>query len=114
MGSRFHLITVAVLGCAIAVALPASAGAATRGPILFQAATGKRAQIFRINPDGTGLKQLTHAKGQGAETPAWSRDGSTIVCDVGRETRGDVFTAQSDGTGVVRLSLDASKFHADP
>src|SRR3982750_995766 len=110
MGSRFHLITVAVLGCAIAVALPASAGAATNGPILFQAATGKRAQIFRINPDGTGLEQLTHAKGQGAANPAWSPDGSAIAFDVGREKRADVFTAHADGTGVAKLSLGASKF----
>ena len=115
MRSRSHLVTLAVLvGLAIAVALPASAGAATNGPILFQAATGKLPQIFRINPDGTGLKQLTHAKGEGAENPVWSPDGSTIAFDVGREKRADVFTANPDGTGVVKLSLDASKFHGDP
>src|SRR3954464_10618486 len=114
MGSRFHLITLAVLGVASAVGLPASAGAATNGPILFQAASGKRSQIFRINPDGRGLEQLTHAKGQGAENPIWSPDGSAMAFDVGKETRADVFTAASDGTGVARLSRGAWRFHGDP
>jgi pimeloyl-ACP methyl ester carboxylesterase len=115
MRSRSHLVTPAVLLClAIAVALPASAGAATNGPIVFQAATGKRPQIFSISPDGTGLKQLTHAKGQGAENPTWSPDGSAIAYDVGADTHADVFTARADGTGAVRLPLGASRFHGDP
>jgi len=115
MRSRSHLVTLAMLVClAIAVALPASAGAATNGPIVFQAAKGKRPQIFSISPDGTGLKQLTHAKGQGAENPVWSPDGSAIAFAVLAATHVDVFTAHPDGTGPVKLALDASKFHGDP
>ena len=117
MRSRSHPVPLAVLGClAIAVVLPAASGAATNGKIVFQGATptGKHPQVFSINPDGTGLKQLTHAKGEGAENPVWSPDGSAIAFDVGAEKRADVFTALPDGTGVVRLSLDASKFHGDP
>ena len=117
MRSRSHLVTLAMLVClAIAVVLPASSGAATNGKIVFQGATptGKRPQVFSINPDGTGLKQLTHAKGEGAENPVWSPDGSAIAFDVGAEKRADVFTAHPDGTGVVRLSLGASRFHGDP
>jgi TolB protein len=37
-------------------------------------------QIYAINPDGTGLAQLTHvAKGQTAADPAWSPDGRHIA-----------------------------------
>jgi Tol biopolymer transport system component/pimeloyl-ACP methyl ester carboxylesterase len=113
MRSRSHLVTLALLVC-LAIVLPASAAAATNGPILFQGATGKRPQTFRINPDGTGLKQLTHAKGEGAENAVWSPDGSAISYDVGAEGHADVFTAHPDGTGAVKLPLGASKFHGDP
>lgn len=117
MRSRSHLVTLAVQVClATAVVLPASSAAATNGKIVFQGGTptGKHPQVFSINSDGTGLKQLTHAKGDGAENPVWSPDGSAIAFDVGAEKRADVFTALPDGTGVTRLSLGASKFHGDP
>src|SRR4051812_26986107 len=115
MRSRSHLVTPAVLVClAIVIALPASAGAATNGPIVFQAGVGKRPQIFSINADGKGLKKLTHAKGQGAENPVWSPDGSAIAYAVGADTHVDVFTAHPDGTGALKLPLGASRFHGDP
>ena len=58
-------------------------------------------QIYAINPDGTGLAQLTHvAKGQTAADPAWSPDGRQIAFD-------------SDISGAVRLwIMDANGRHA--
>jgi Tol biopolymer transport system component/pimeloyl-ACP methyl ester carboxylesterase len=117
MTSRGPRSTRIALAClAAALVLPASSGAAVNGRIVFQGAmaNGKRPQLFSINPDGTGLRQLTRAKGYGAENPMWSPDGSAIAFGVGRETRADVFTALPDGSGQRRLSLGASKFHGDP
>ncbi|HEX9354583.1 MAG TPA: hypothetical protein VF933_12315 [Streptosporangiaceae bacterium] len=39
-------------------------------------------QIYAVNPDGTGLVQLTHvAQGQTAADPAWSPDGRHVAFD---------------------------------
>jgi Tol biopolymer transport system component len=58
-------------------------------------------QIYAVNPDGTGLAQLTHvAKNQTAADPAWSPDGRHIAFD-------------SNMSGAVRLwIMDADGGHA--
>ena len=109
------LAALAALTCpVIAAALPATAGAATNGPIVFQGGQGDHAQIFTIEPDGTALRRLTDAGGRGAENPAWSPDGTTVAYDVSTETRADIFTVRSDGSGRTRLRPGASRNHANP
>ena len=58
-------------------------------------------QIYAVNPDGTGLAQLTHvAQGHTAAGPAWSPDGRHIAF-------------YSDMSGAVRLwIMDANGSHA--
>ena len=49
------------------------------GPIFPQEPVAP-SQVFTINPDGSGRRQLTHvADDQTAGSPAWSPDGSRIV-----------------------------------
>jgi len=57
-------------------------------------------QIYAVNPDGTGLAQLTHVpQGRTAADPAWSPDGRHIAFD-------------SDMSGAVRLwIMDANGHH---
>jgi Tol biopolymer transport system component len=113
MRRRSPLLTSAVLCGAVAAALPATAIAAN-GPILFQGGTAHGPQIFSINPNGNGLKQLTSVTGdQTAMDPAWIPDGSGFAFTIGNEERTDVFTARPDGSGVAKLPLDASAYHAD-
>lgn len=115
MRSRSPLLTLVCPAVAMALSgSAATATAATNGPILFQGGVAQRAQIFSINPDGSGLEQLTDVKAQGVENPAWAPDASEFAFDVGGETRADVFTARPDGSGLAKLTLDAAAFHGDP
>jgi Tol biopolymer transport system component len=60
----------------------------------------KHAHIWTIHRDGTGLARVV--KGQDAR---WSPDGRRIVFDAPtRESEGDVFVANADGSGVRRLT----------
>ncbi|MDX6325972.1 MAG: TolB protein [Nocardioidaceae bacterium] len=66
-----------------ATRLPTSGGVATvgqtaNGRIAF--ADNKTGQVYAVNPDGSGLIQLTHVgTGRFAAQPAWSPDGRHIV-----------------------------------
>jgi Tol biopolymer transport system component len=116
MRSRSHVLTLALLCPAFAVALTttATADAAAGGPILFQGGTDHGPQIFSVNPNGSGLKQLTSLTGdQAASDPAWMPDGSGFAFSVGSEDRSDVFTARPDGSAAAKLTIDASTYHAD-
>jgi Tol biopolymer transport system component len=97
---RLPLALALTAGLVLAQAGSAHAASATRdGRIAFwDFMTG---QIYAVNPDGTGLAQLTHvANGHTAADPAWSPDGRHIAFD-------------SDISGQVRLwIMDANGRHA--
>jgi TolB protein len=74
--------------------------------------------IFTIHPDGTGLKQLTHTRGNDAHI-AWSPDGEWIVFASSRmgfkdecplvnnpQPYGEIFVMRYDGTHVEQLTDD--------
>jgi Tol biopolymer transport system component len=96
---RLPLAIAITAGLVLAQAGAAHATSAGRdGQIAFwDFMTG---QIYAVNPDGTGLAQLTHvAQGQTAADPAWSPDGRHIAFD-------------SDMSGAVRLwIMDANGHH---
>src|SRR5215471_21177537 len=91
----------------------ASAPAAAAGP----PATGRIAfwdfvtnQIYAVNPDGTGLAQLTHERqGISAQGPAWSPGGSRIVFARVNVSNGigRIWIMNADGTGQRQLVSDA-------
>jgi Tol biopolymer transport system component len=73
-------------------------------------------EIYTIKPDGTGVKQLTHSRGNDAHQ-AWSPDGAYIVFASARmgfkdeitytdapQPYGELFVMRSDGTGVEQLT----------
>jgi Tol biopolymer transport system component len=68
-------------------------------PIAFgSVAVGLRA-IFVVNPDGSGLRNLTPA-GETEYGPVWSPDGAKIL--FGKDD--DLFVMNADGTGRVQLA----------
>jgi Tol biopolymer transport system component len=62
--------------------------------------------IFKMNPDGTGLVKLTHSENFDADS-AWSPDGKKIAFDSDRRNhqgRQEIYVMDADGTNVRRLS----------
>jgi TolB protein len=116
---------VAVLLAAVAVlfAIRASGGTPRGKGIVFQARVHGLYQLFRINPDGTDLRQLTHfqIKGSGipgAGQPAWSPDAKRIVFDTDYGRTKDaiinLFTIKPDGSGLAKVPLQVGLFNAAP
>ena len=67
-------------------------------------------EIFRVNPDRSGLERLTAAVGRQSVGPAWSPDGTRIAFSRYSSQRGDddVYVMNADGTGVRRVTFSDS------
>jgi TolB protein len=112
---------------AVAGGLPAAAAAQPQGPvsrvathehngrIAFQANVGRLPQVFTIEPNGSGLRQVTHVPSHdpGAENPIWSPDGATIAFDAAAGKGVNIFTL-SQRTHPAPLPLDVGAFNGDP
>ncbi|MFL5805354.1 MAG: peptidoglycan-binding protein [Roseiflexaceae bacterium] len=75
--------------------------------IVFTHWTGKSFDLFRVNPDGSGLTNLSNTDNLDEDVPAWSPDGTQIAF-VGNP-RGDpsqrqVFLMQHDGSAVRQIT----------
>src|SRR5215213_2065386 len=60
-------------------------------------------EIFTMNPDGTGVTQLTHNTAFDAQ-PAFSDDGSTIVFTSERDGNKEIYVMNSNGTDEGRMT----------
>jgi len=81
------------------------------------APTGGSWDVFTMNPDGSGRKQVTHDGGFDA-APSWSPEGNRIVyasdlsdpdrpaCEVNAKCSRDLFVINADGSGQVQLTSD--------
>jgi TolB protein len=77
--SRWSLLAVLALVAGLALASPAQGTfPGANGRIAF--GDRETGQLYSINPDGTGLRQLTHVpEGAAAFDPDWSPDGRQIA-----------------------------------
>jgi Tol biopolymer transport system component len=115
----------AAIGIVLAVAVAAGAQAASggdsaerNGRIVFQASVGKTRQLFTIEPDGTGLRQVTHiafsGADRGAEQPDWSPDGDRIAFDAPVGDGTGLFVMRADGSGLRQIALALGGSSAAP
>jgi Tol biopolymer transport system component len=121
------LAAFAAAGCAAAVLSatgPATAGtAAARTGATAATANGRIAfsqwdllpggnlsghsNVYTINPNGTGRRQLTHVgKKQAAGAPDWSADGTKIVYESNQSGDYRIWVMNADGSGQRRLTND--------
>ena len=60
-------------------------------------------EIFTMNPDGTGLTQLTENSASDSN-PEWSPDGGQIAFESDRDLFSDIFVMNSDGSGQTNVT----------
>ncbi len=96
----------AVACCAGLLAGAAADGAAPErtsfpgasGKIAFVGSHGRSAQIYVVNPDGSGRASLPG--GRGGADPSWSPDGSRLAFG----TRGGIRVMNADGSGSLTVT----------
>jgi Tol biopolymer transport system component len=100
-----------------------SRGSVREGTILFQAKVNGVFQLFTIDANGRDLRQLTRLEIRngsipGAEQPAWSPDGKTILFDTDyratREHEVELFAVEADGTGLREVPVRLGRFVSAP
>jgi TolB protein len=99
---RFAVGMAIVIACAVLTGItPAHATfPGGNGRIAYSTDWTRPSQIYAVRPDGTGLRQLTHAKHRGAISPAWSPDGSKIAF----VKKKHIWTMNADGSGKTRIT----------
>jgi TolB protein len=64
--------------------------------------------IFLINPDGTGLVQLT-SNSRNNEEPSWSADGRHILFTSTRNSHRHLYIMKADGSNQRQLTKDGKE-----
>jgi TolB protein len=105
---------LAVAGTSVAtLSLAASLSGATipgkNGLLVYEAKVGKRTQLFTIEADGSGARQLTRFVDSDAVWAEWSPSGNQIVFERDmytgvRVNRAAIYTMNADGSGMRSLT----------
>lgn len=102
------LVTAALLASAAAVTAGATAPG-TNGRLVFTAQVGPHTQLFTIEPNGSGITQVTHFKdGSEALNANWSPDGKRIAFERDYPyPHAVVDTMNADGSNLLLLTPKA-------
>jgi Tol biopolymer transport system component len=101
---------------------PSAAAAAANGRIAFSqwdllpgGNLSGHSNVYTINPDGTGRRQLTHVgAAQAAGAPDWSADGAKIVYESNQTGDYRIWVMKADGSGKRRLTSDPGFADLEP
>jgi Tol biopolymer transport system component len=114
-GLRLGIVAGAALALSLLVAAPASAAfPGQNGKIYFEACyvTCSVFDVYSVNPDGTGLDNVTDVVTSGAGPPdsafdpSVSGDGARMVFNVDTQATGELWAMNTDGTNPQRLTDD--------
>ena len=109
------LVASALAASLVWVASAQAAFPGQNGKIVFVNSTANGDAIFTVDPDGSGLAQLT-SNPAGDREPGWSADGARIVFtrDFSGQPpgRSQVWTMNADGSGLARFT--GGDFDCDP
>src|SRR6266540_288653 len=97
-----------VVGCDLLPRSPSIQIEALKGRILFVSHHSGNFDIYRINADGSDLRQLTTSPATD-DTPAWSPDGQQIAFSSGK----DIQIMNADGSGQFSL-VHTAEDHSYP
>jgi Tol biopolymer transport system component len=101
--------SLGILGLSTALLLACSGGEGELGPgsrdrqIVFSSAPGGQPDIFVINEDGSGLRNLTRDTVLDVR-PVWSPDGRRIAFTTTRDGLAEIYVMDADGTNVHNLT----------
>jgi TolB protein len=99
-----------------------TAGVAANGRIAFSqwdllpgGNLAGHSNVYTINPDGTGRRQLTHVSAaQAAGAPDWSPGGDKIVYESNQTGDYRIWVMNADGSGQTRLADDPGFADLEP
>ncbi len=85
-----------------------------RRTIVFSSSRDSSTEIFTINADSSGEKQLTKNNGTANVMPVWSPDGQYIAFISNRPGRNSLFIMKADGSGITQVNKQLDGDYSDP
>lgn len=73
------------------------------GQIVFASNRGQDLDIYAMNSDGSGVRQLTNSRSADS-APAWSPDGTKIAFESDRDGNKEIYVMNADGSAQTRLT----------
>jgi Tol biopolymer transport system component len=97
------LIFLSLLSLLISPSAAYAAFPGTNGRIAFDSTRNGNEDIYVMNPDGSGVTQLTFDPAPDSY-PEWSADGRRIVFESQRDGNPEIYRMNADGSGQMRLT----------
>ncbi len=64
--------------------------------------------IYTMNPDGSGVSNITNSPGDSEVNPKWSPDGTKIAFRTSRDGNDEIYTVNSDGSSPTNITNNST------